>query len=128
MVGGQSPQGGPSANTQPRQSVDGYHWAAGFGGQGADRGAMRPRLATPTRLAEPPRTRLRVVSLYGLHPVDLQSTAAVPRLHAQLLTLLAGAHPEWDFLAISPQARPLPNVATVGVGVPPSARARARSV
>jgi len=71
-------------------------------------------------------SKLSVVLLYGLHPVDLQSTAAVPRLNAQLMTMLAGAHPEWDFLAISPQAKPLPRVASIGVPLSASARAKAR--
>ena len=46
---------------------------------------------------------LSVVSVYGLLPVDLRATAAVPRLNAQLLTSLGAAHPDWDLLAISPK-------------------------
>ena len=73
-----------------------------------------------------PRLMLSVVSLYGLLPVDLRSTAAVPRLNAQLLTSLGAAHPDWDLLAISPEAKPLPGVETIGVALPASARARLR--
>ena len=65
-----------------------------------------------------PRLMLSVVSLYGLLPVDLRSTAAVPRLNAQLLTSLGAAHPDWDLLAISPEAKPLPGVETIGVALP----------
>jgi hypothetical protein len=50
---------------------------------------------------------LSVAALYGVHPLDLESTAAVPRLHVQLVTMLASAHPDWDILAISPDAKPL---------------------
>ena len=69
---------------------------------------------------------LSVVSLYGLLPVDLRTTAAVPRLNAQLLTSLGAAHPDWDLLAISPEAKPLPGVESIGVALPASARARLR--
>jgi spore coat protein SA len=69
---------------------------------------------------------LSVVSLYGLLPVDLRSTAAVPRLNAQLLTSLGAAHPDWDLLAISPEAKPLPGAESIGVALPASARARLR--
>ena len=68
-----------------------------------------------------PRLMLSVVSLYGLLPVDLRSTAAVPRLNAQLLTSLGAAHPDWELLAISPEAKPLPGVETIGVALPASA-------
>ena len=69
---------------------------------------------------------LSVVSLYGLLPVDLRATAAVPRLNAQLLASLGAAHPDWDLLAISPEAKPLPGVEAIGVALPASARARLR--
>jgi glycosyltransferase involved in cell wall biosynthesis len=69
---------------------------------------------------------LTVSTLYGLHPLDLESTAAVPRLHAQLLALLAEARPDWDFLAISPEARAIPGVRTEGVLPTRSARASSR--
>ncbi len=69
---------------------------------------------------------LSVVSFYGLLPVDLRSTAAVPRLNAQLLTSLGAAHPDWDLLAISPEAKPLPGVEAIGVALPASARAKLR--
>ena len=58
---------------------------------------------------------LNVVSLYGIHPIDLQSTAAVPRLNAQLLTLLAAGRTDWDFLAVSPAAKALPGVEAVAI-------------
>ena len=58
---------------------------------------------------------LNVVSLYGIHPIDLQSTAAVPRLNAQLLTFLAAGHTDWDFLAVSPAAKALPGVEAVAI-------------
>ena len=67
-----------------------------------------------------------VVSFYGLLPVDLQTTAAVPRLNAQLVTSLSAAHPDWDLLAISPEAKPLPGVETIGVALPASAKAKLR--
>ena len=69
---------------------------------------------------------LNVVSLYGLLPVDLQAMAAVPRLHAQLLTSLGAAHPDWNLLATSPEAKPLPGVDAIGVSLPASARAKLR--
>ena len=69
---------------------------------------------------------VKVVSLYGIHPVDLQSTAAVPRLNAQLLTMLAGGHADWDFLAVSPAAKPLPGVETVGIPMPRLASCKLR--
>ena len=69
---------------------------------------------------------LSVVSFYGLLPVDLRATAAVPRLNAQLLASLAAAHPDWDLLAISPEGKPLPGVEAIGVALPASARARLR--
>jgi glycosyltransferase involved in cell wall biosynthesis len=69
---------------------------------------------------------LCVVSLYGVLPVDLRGTAAVPRLNAQLLTSLGAAHPDWDLLAISPEAKPLPGAESIGVALPASARARLR--
>ena len=47
-------------------------------------------------------------------------------LNAQLLTSLGAAHPDWDLLAISPEAKPLPGVETIGVALPASARARLR--
>ena len=69
---------------------------------------------------------VKVVSLYGIHPVDLQSTAAVPRLNAQLLTLLAGGHADWDFLAVSPAAKPLPGVETFAMPMPRLASCKLR--
>jgi glycosyltransferase involved in cell wall biosynthesis len=69
---------------------------------------------------------LSVVSLYGLLPVDLRATAAVPRLNAQLLASLGAAHPDWDLLAISPEAKQLPGVEAIGIALPASARARLR--
>ena len=67
---------------------------------------------------------LSLVSFYGLLPVDLRATAAVPRLNAQLLASLGVAHPDWDLLAISPEAKPLPGVEAIGVALPASARRR----
>jgi glycosyltransferase involved in cell wall biosynthesis len=69
---------------------------------------------------------LSVVSFYGLLPVDLRATAAVPRLNAQLLTSLGAAHPDWDVLAISPEAKALPGVEAIGVALPASATAKLR--
>ena len=68
---------------------------------------------------------LHVASLYGLHPVDLASTAAVPRLHAQLLTGLAAQHEHWRMLAISAQSELLPGVEAIGVTL--TARDRLRN-
>ena len=67
-----------------------------------------------------------VVSLYGLLPVELEATAAVPRLNAQLLAALSAVHSDWDFLAISPEAKSLPGVEAMGVALPASARAKVR--
>ena len=68
---------------------------------------------------------LHVASLYGLHPVDLASTAAVPRLHAQLLTGLAAQHEHWRMLAISAESELLPGVEAIGVTL--TARDRLRN-
>lgn len=67
---------------------------------------------------------LSVVLLYGIHPLDLQATAAVPRLNAELLALLSDARPDWEYLAISPQAKHIPGVETVGIELSSAARAR----
>ncbi len=70
---------------------------------------------------------LNVVTFYGIHPVDLEANAAVPRLHALLLRLLKDAHPDWEFLAISPEAKDIPGVKTVGVELSSTSRARLRA-
>jgi glycosyltransferase involved in cell wall biosynthesis len=69
---------------------------------------------------------LSIAALYGMHPLDLESTAAVPRLHAQLLTMLASAHPDWDILAISPEAKPLRGLDALGVELSRGAHAKLR--
>ena len=69
---------------------------------------------------------LHVASLYGLHPVDLASTAAVPRLNAQLLNGLAAKHPQWQLFVVSPESKPIPGVESFGVALPTLDRVRER--
>lgn len=68
----------------------------------------------------------RVVSFYGVLPIDRQATAAVPRLHVSLLTMLAQAHSDWKLVAISPRGKPLPGVESISVVTPRMSRAKAR--
>jgi glycosyltransferase involved in cell wall biosynthesis len=67
-----------------------------------------------------------IVDLYGSYPLDLQSVWAVARLNAHLTMLLAEAHPDWEVLAVSPGAVPIPGVGTEDVQLPVDRARRVR--
>jgi glycosyltransferase involved in cell wall biosynthesis len=102
-----------------------FRTAYGVSGAGSTDGDLRSvNRAAMVENGHPPVRN--VVALYGTHPLDLRSTWAVPRLNAELLTSLAAARADWRVHAFSPEARELPGVETVGVELPPMARARLR--
>lgn len=67
-----------------------------------------------------------VVALYGSYPLDVESVWAVPRLNAQLMMLLADAHPDWEVLAVSPGGVPIPGVEALAVELPAETARKAR--